>query len=147
MVQFGANVVQCDALIAESLPLQFVGKRIQIKILNNYTKQITPIATNTSRRDIPSQNPSTEDTDLEPFGSFKDLFDGARRIGVFIVVLEGIYSHLSSPLVSLRVDTRSIQNFDVRLGTVTQRVRVDPDETGAINEHLRQTKQHISINI
>lgn len=51
---------------------------------------------------------------------FQDLLQSSGRVGIFcrLIILEGVHSHLASPLVCLRVDTRSIQNLDVGVRTV-----------------------------
>lgn len=57
---------------------------------------------------------------FETFWIFQDLLQSSGWVGVFcrLIILEGVNSHLASPLVSLRVDTRPIQNLNVGVGTV-----------------------------
>ncbi len=57
---------------------------------------------------------------FKTFWIFQDLLQSSGWVGVFgrFIVLEGVHCHLASPLISLRVDTRSIQNLDVGVRTV-----------------------------
>lgn len=57
---------------------------------------------------------------FETLWIFQDLLQSSSWVGIFcrLIILEGVHSHLASPLVSLRVDTRAVQNLDVGVRTV-----------------------------
>ena len=66
----------------------------------------------------------------------EDLLERVGRVPVVLVVLQGVHRHLPCPLVGLVVDARPVQHLHVHLG-VAQAGRVDLDEAGAVDQHLR----------
>ena len=104
MGEFGTNVVQRNRLIAVRGILQFDGERVQIEI-------------------------------FQAFGVLEDLLEcGARLHFRRFLDVQCVDGHLACPIVRFGMDTRAVQDFDVRLA-LFHGFGVDLDEAGAVREH------------